>query len=105
MKNKSKKSNRKRCKVTVEDVKKQWDKQKGICPYTGWELLIPQTSAPEHQVPLVPKRASVDRIDSSKSYTPDNIQFVATIAQYAKHIWHGDELLRFAEAVVEYQGN
>lgn len=94
---------RKSCEVTVKDLKKQWDEQNGICPYTGWKMLIPKSSCYNHQVPHVPERASVDRIDSSKPYEPGNIQFVATIVQYAKHAWHKDEVFRFCEAVVQNQ--
>ena len=46
-------------------------------------------------------RASVDRIDSSKGYTKDNIQFVAMIAQYAKHTFTEKELFTFCHAVAE----
>jgi hypothetical protein len=28
------------CYITLDDLKTQWNKQKGICPYTGWELII-----------------------------------------------------------------
>lgn len=48
--------------VTIDDIQAQWDKQKGICAYTK----IPLT---------VNVDASLDRIDSSKDYTVDNIQF------------------------------
>jgi hypothetical protein len=53
--------------VTLEDLKNLWEKQKGRCAYT--------------QLPLTPEghqlnTMSIDRIDSSKHYTVDNIQFV-----------------------------
>ncbi len=54
------------------------------------------------KIEKTPNRASLDRIDSSKGYTKDNIQFVCLIAQYAKNSWHSDVILNFAKAVVDY---
>lgn len=94
--------NRKPYTITLEDMKKQWDKQEGICPYTGWNLILPKSTM--DQIPHVPERASLDRIDSSKIYERGNIQWVATIANYAKHAWPEDELFRFCEAVAQNRG-
>lgn len=54
------------CEVTLEDLKEQWEKQSGKCPYTGWELKTPINTSQAHQLAKTPDRASVDRIDSSK---------------------------------------
>jgi hypothetical protein len=91
---------RKSCQITLEDIKEQWDKQSGICPYTGWPLKLREHS--RHNLEYTPDRASLDRIDSSKPYTKDNIQFVSMIAQFAKNRWSGEELLNFCKAVVEH---
>jgi hypothetical protein len=86
--------------ITVEDLKNQWNKQKGVCPYTGWTLNTPNATSQIHKLPITPYRASVDRIDSSKGYTVENIEFVSLIYQFAKNIWSGDEVIKFCEAVV-----
>jgi hypothetical protein len=88
------------CDVTLEDLKRQWEKQKGRCPYTGWKLKNLINMCHNNQLPRTPDRASVDRIDSSKPYTKDNIQFVSLMAQLAKNIWPENELLSFCESVV-----
>ena len=91
--------------LSVEDLVNQWDEQGGKCPYTGWDLDIraQSRSAKAEKIKMYhPKRASLDRIDSSKPYTKDNIQFVSLMAQYAKNTWDGNELIEFCEAVVEH---
>jgi hypothetical protein len=95
---KRKKSNREIF-VTLEDLKNQWDKQNGICPYTGWKLKTSKNTS--EYLGFTPDRASLDRIDSSKPYTKDNIQFVSLMAQFAKNKWQEQELLEFCEAVVK----
>jgi hypothetical protein len=91
--------NKRECNISLLDLKKQWEKQKGICPYTGWAMENKmQTSA---KLKKSPTMASVDRIDSSKGYTPDNIQFVCFIANIAKHDFSENDFLNFCEAVVK----
>ena len=85
--------------ITLQDLKEQWEKQKGICPYTGWTLITSETL--KERVSKTPNRASLDRIDSTKGYEKDNIQFVSLISQYAKNGWSEDVLLEFAKAIVE----
>ena len=54
--------------ITVKDLKLQWKKQRGKC----WWLGIPM-SLEDLFVPNSPFAVSVDRVDSSGGYTPDNI--------------------------------
>lgn len=49
--------------VTPEQIWSVWLLQEGRCAYTGWKLT--------HGVD-----ASLDRIDNTRGYEPDNIQFV-----------------------------
>lgn len=75
------------CTITVDDLKEQWKKQNGICPYTGWKMI--HRSRKGRKSPI---QASIDRIDNSLGYIPGNIQFVALMANYAKNDF-GDELM------------
>lgn len=95
--------NRAECLITLEDLKDQWDKQQGVCPYTGWSLDNPPTTYRVGEESMLVNRASVDRIDSSKPYTRDNIQFVALMAQLAKNQWSSDDLVKFCEAVTQHR--
>lgn len=85
--------------LTLEDIKKQWEKQKGICPYTGWKLKIAECLSSKKSIKKSPDRASLDRIDSTKGYIKGNIQFVSLISQYAKNDWNEKVIFEFANAV------
>jgi len=54
-----------------EFLKKLWTNQNGLCEFTGYPLEF--TKAPETKNPY---QASLDRIDSSKGYTKDNVRWV-----------------------------
>lgn len=83
--------------VTLEDLARQWELQQGRCALTGWEL----NNSPEQRNPVKndPRRASLDRIDSSRGYEPGNIQWLAAIANYAKNVWDDATVVEFAAAV------
>lgn len=87
--------------ITLQDLKEQWKKQKGICPYTGWQLWLP--IAIHKWDPEMPKhlKASIDRINSSKGYIKGNIQFVCLIANLAKNNFSDEDLIKFCNAVVK----
>ncbi len=87
--------------VTLQDVKLIWDQQGGICPYTGWDLVLFPCTTDYQSLPLTTNRASVDRIDSSKGYSLDNIQFVAVMANFAKNLFTETQLLEFCQAVYQ----
>ncbi|MBO0351698.1 hypothetical protein J0895_21975 [Phormidium pseudopriestleyi FRX01] len=87
--------------VTLQDLKQIWDQQGGICPYTGWDLVLFPCTTDYQSRPLTTNRASVDRIDSAKGYSLDNIQFVAVMANLAKHSFKEAELLEFCQAVYQ----
>lgn len=84
--------------LTLQDLKDQWDKQNGICPYTGWQMKTAKCQTKE-KIKKTPDRASLDRIDSKKGYIKGNIQFVSLISQYAKNDWNGEVIFEFANAV------
>lgn len=89
------------CTITLEELKKQWEIQEGICPYTGWKLLSPKNTG--HKRTVHPQNASLDRIDSSKGYVVGNIQYVSLIAQYGKNIFKEEDLLNFCNDVTNYR--
>lgn len=61
--------------ITIEDLKEQWDKQNGICPFSGIKLILVQNVKKEkHNIIFV---ASLDRIDSNKGYVKNNIRWVS----------------------------
>ncbi|WP_414624649.1 hypothetical protein [Calothrix sp. CCY 0018] len=100
---KSAKHRKHECSVTLADLKQLWEKQKGICPYTGWKLLLLPSTTDYQNAILTIDRASVDRIDSSLGYIPENIQFVAVIANFAKNIFSEQDLIKFCIDVYRYR--
>jgi hypothetical protein len=95
------KSNKKRkeCFITIDDLKEIWKKQNGVCPYTKIELKLPTTSKPNPDISY--NVASVDRIDSSKPYEKNNIQFISRNANYAKNILTHEQMLKFINIIIE----
>jgi hypothetical protein len=57
--------------MSLENLKEQWDLQKGICSYSRVSLVHPA----KNNSPLY--TASLDRIDSSQGYIKGNIQFIS----------------------------
>ena len=89
-------NSKKNLEVEIDDLKSIWIKQNGKCPYTGWELILPN-----HKSRKTPQTASMDRIDSSKGYTKDNILFVCVMANLAKNDFEEDCMREFCEAIYE----
>lgn len=61
--------------ITEQDLKEQLMKQNYTCAYSGRPLSFEINQ---------PDRISIDRIDSNKGYTKDNIQFLTTQVNYNK---------------------
>lgn len=83
--------------ITMQDLKKQWDKQQGICPYSGVKLELPEFTKKVHYS----VRASLDRIDSSKGYEVENIQFVSTMINLMKIDLSEEEVIKFRDQLVK----
>lgn len=88
--------------ITNEFVKTLWEEQNGKCSLTGWDMILPKTSEGwgddlnEHQSI---RRASLDRIDSSKGYVEGNVRFVCYMANICKNSYSDSKVLEFCEAV------
>lgn len=80
--------------LTPQDLKEVWEFQGGICPYTGWNLIL-SVGRQRRNI----QNASLDRIDSSKGYTKDNVQFVSVMANYAKNDFSHEDMIRFCLAI------
>jgi hypothetical protein len=91
------------CSVTLADLKTLWEKQNGICPYTGWQLINLASTTECENTPLTINRASVDRIDSKEGYILGNIVFVAVIANFAKNIFTEQDVIYFCRDVYQHR--
>lgn len=84
--------------VTLEDLKKQWEKQEGICPFTGIDLDISEYK--KINVDLKTS-ASIDRIDSNQGYIKDNIQWVSRAINLMKNNMSDEETWEMCRLIAE----
>lgn len=84
-----------KCFVTVKDLHDVWQKQNGLCAYTK----LPLTSQ-AHQLNTV----SLDRIDSDKDYTADNIQLVCVPINRMKLDMTEDQFINLCRLVAQNSG-
>ena len=83
----------KECTLTLSDLQAQWDKQNGICPYSGLKMTLEFGYM---------NSASLDRIDSSKGYMKNNIQFVVLPINYLKNSYSDLDVKRFLKSISSY---
>ena len=86
------------CDITVEYLQELWSEQRGICPFTKWQLILPSGTHKSWEINS-PFNASLDRIDSSKGYIKGNVRFISVMANYAKNIFTDEQLIEFCKAV------
>lgn len=79
--------------VDLEYLKNLWEEQKGICPYTKIKMILPRTTKESNLKSL--KKASLDRIDSSKGYIKGNVEFVCMVINLAKNNYTKKEMEEF----------
>ena len=84
---------RKKCNLDIEDIKNQWDRQNGLCALSGLPMKLRNKNI------TIFEQASLDRIDSSKPYQKDNIQFVILSLNYAKSTASNDEFKKFLQSL------
>jgi len=83
--------------VSHQDIWEQFSKQKGRCALTGWTL-NPVTR--KHK--LTEQTASLDRIDNTKGYDKDNIQWVHKNVNRMKYVYSTDEVVQWCRKITKY---
>lgn len=86
--------------VDLNDLKEQWERQDGICPFTGLKLTLPEDGNIKNVDFFI--RASLDRIDSAKGYIKGNIQFVSTPINFMKNDKSDDEVKSFLKKISSF---
>jgi hypothetical protein len=86
--------------ITMDDLKKQWELQKGKCFFSGVELKL-STHTKINNNPIY--AASLDRIDSSKGYIPENIRWVSRAMNWMKNTMSDDMVEELLQIIVEYK--
>jgi len=90
--------------IDLKYLKELWENQEGICPITGWNLVLPH-STEGWKTKRNSKRASLDRIDSSKGYMRGNVRFISFMANIARSNMEDEELIKFCDAVTRKNKN
>ena len=87
--------------ITLKYLKFLWEKQKGICPYTGIKLKLFTHSLSRYKTNMKSdiRYASLDRIDANKPYAKGNVQFVAWPINYAKNDMSDKQMKRFIKLI------
>lgn len=81
--------------ITLDDLLNQWNKQDGTCPYSGVKLIHPIRITDEGLIFM----ASLDRIDSTKGYIKDNIQFISAATNLAKNNMTHEQMIYFCKII------
>ena len=82
--------------ITLDWVLRQLVAQGYCCKRTGMPFQLRSERTGEARNPWAP---SIDRLDCSKGYTPDNVELVAYIYNNCKNTFTHEEVVEFAEAV------
>lgn len=82
--------------ITAKEAWEVYEKQNKKCIFTGRELVFGNPAK------KIPQTASLDRIDSDKDYTLDNIQWVHKEVNLAKHILSNDAFIQLCQEVVNH---
>lgn len=95
----------KECTIDTDFLWALWKQQKGRCALTGVQMQFPQRNVARKQPSQSAFNVSVDRIDSSRGYTPGNIRLVCLQINYALNKFGEESLLVLARALLETQGS
>jgi hypothetical protein len=83
--------------VTAELILKMWEKQDGKCFYTGLPMEVKAGKGKNN-----PAAFSIDRIDSSKGYTRDNVVLCRWDVNRAKNNYTLEHFKMLCKAVTEH---
>ncbi len=82
-------------KITKQQMEDVFKKQNGKCALSGMEM-IPRKNTPY--------RPSIDRIDSTKGYSIDNIQFVCSMVNVMKNKFNEKDFIKMCCLIAKFKG-
>ncbi len=85
--------------LSIDQLQKIWTKQNGKCALTGWDMTMTLGQG------NVNTNASIDRIDSTKGYVEDNVQFVCRAVNVFKSNATEKLLYNMCEAIIKNKNN
>jgi len=84
--------------IDLKYLKELWNAQRGICPYTGIKMILPRSTYKSNNIRTL-KKASLDRIDSSKGYLKGNVEFICYGINIAKNDFTKEETKEFLRSI------
>lgn len=84
--------------IDAEYLKLVWEKQNGVCPYSGIKMEELGYSGKQKLY----KVASLDRIDSKKGYIKGNVQFVVTCLNHMKGTLSHEETISLCKEIAKF---
>lgn len=81
--------------LTKEFILDLWDKQKGKCALTGLDMTYDRYTGRTYT------NVSIDRIDTNKGYTKDNVQLVCMAANQSKSDLTDEQLYQVCKGIVD----
>lgn len=92
--------------ITPQDLEDIWINQSGICNLSGLKLQLPvkKKAYKEDGTPTIHYfgNASVDRIDSYKGYTKDNVQWIHSKINIMKMEIAQDDFIQLCKLIVQH---
>lgn len=82
--------------ITIEDLRNLWILQNGKCALSGINMTYIFNKGRTFT------NVSIDRVDSKKGYTKDNIQLVCMVVNQMKSDLSKEELINFCKNIIEY---
>jgi hypothetical protein len=79
-------------------IKQIWEEQKGICPFSGVELILNGYNSISKDQRY---SASLDRIDSKKGYVKGNVRWVSRAINHLKNDMTDEQLIEFLNIISE----
>ena len=83
---------------TDDDMMTVWERCEGRCAVSGLEFSEVVVGSGRARKPYAP---SLDRIDRSRGYEPDNVRLVTAVANFAMNAWGRDPVLDLARAMAK----
>ena len=81
--------------ITMDDVAELIEKQIFKCALSGWDISFPETGVPQKC------DASIDRVDSNKGYSIENIQITHKTINMIKNKYDNDFFIYVCKSVSE----
>jgi len=88
--------------ITLSDMQRKWDEQKGLCFYSGLPLSFSKDGTMKDTNIHLSLTASLDRLDSSIGYFPHNIAWTSKTINRVKMNLPHETFLKMCEIVFKH---